>query len=119
MEIPEEIVQKWQAIWKQVCDMSYRRENITSIIYVPISEYTTLLEYRKHSTNFDKITLDCEWQKISVILDKHGDFLEALIVPELKEIYVPRILFEAIGVYPWFKHSFPNCTIVFWEDDLE
>jgi hypothetical protein len=120
MEVPQETVEKWQAIWRQVCDMAYYRKNITTMIIVPICDYSTLVGYsRSGCTNFEQITLDYEWQKISSVRGENGDCLDALVVPELTEMYVPRILFETLGVFPWFQHSFPNCTILFWEDELE
>jgi len=50
--------------------------------------------------------------------DPDGNYVDPVVVPELKEIYVPRILFTCLGVFTWFRHSFPNCQILFWEDDM-
>jgi hypothetical protein len=120
MEIPQEIVQKWQAVWQQICDMAYLRKNITDTVVIPMIDYNTLLNYKtSRFVNFHELTFDYQWQKNSSIRDESGYYLEALVVPELKEIYVPRILFQSMGVFNLFKHSFPNCLIVFWEDTFE
>ena len=120
MRVPKGKVKQWQSMWQHICDMAYYRKNITDTLYVSENDYTSLLKYRmSNCKNFHKLTLDYEWQKISNLRDDNGDFLEPLVVPELKQIYVPRILFESVGVYPWFKHSFPNCTIMFLEDQFQ
>jgi hypothetical protein len=43
-----------------------------------------------------------------------GAFIEPKVVPELLYIKVPKVLFEDVGIYAWFKYSFPNCKIEFW-----
>jgi len=119
MEVPQDVIDKWQAVWKRITDMAYFHSNIVDNISVTKHDYHTLLMYsRSRCSNFDKITLDYEWKFVSTFKNVDGSFLEPMVVPELREIYVPRILFETMGVYSWFKHSFPNCTILFWEDDM-
>lgn len=106
----EDVISKWQTIWMQVCDMAYERTNIVEELVV---KPTTSIEeaFYKHNSckNAEEISLDYTWKKYS---QTHSD---ALVVPELKRIYVPRTLFECIGVYAWFNYSFPNCEIHFWE----
>jgi len=120
MEVPQETVQKWQAIWQQICDMAYFRKNITDKVVIPMNDYTTILKYKtSRYQNFHELTFDYQWQKNSSIRDESGYYLEALVVPELKEIYVPRILFQSMGVLNLFKHSFPNCLVLFWEDGFQ
>lgn len=103
----------WKTIWQHICEMAYRRENIVDGVVIPIGEYD---EIKKHYD--EEITLDYTWKTWSRLRDSDGKYIDALVVPELKEIYVPRILFETPGVYAWFNYSFPNCSIFFWEDDL-
>jgi hypothetical protein len=93
--------------------MAYFRENIVETIVLPPENYDELKRYKSK-----EITLEHTWKSWSRLRDSNGAYLDAQVVPELKEIYVPRILFETIGVYAWFNHSFPNCSILFWEDDL-
>ena len=120
MEVPQETIQKWQAVWQQIFDMAYLRKNITNKVVVPMNDYNTLLKYKEYRcTNFNELTFDYQWQKNSSIRDENNYYPEALVVPELKEIYVPRILFDSMGVFHLFKHSFPNCLILFWEDGLD
>lgn len=82
--------------------MAYYRKNVVSEFIVD-GLYDELLKLK----NLEELTLDFQW--------KNYQQLKPLIIPELKYIYVPRILFESLGVYAWFKYSFPNCKIEFWE----
>jgi|688.fasta_scaffold191439_3 hypothetical protein len=118
MDIPEETIQQWQNIWQNICDMSYHRKDIVDSIRISMCDYQTLLEYSHFSRNFEQITLEHTWKKTSSLLDSNGTYIETQIVPELTKIYVPKLLFETFGVYAWFKQSFPNCSIEFWEDGL-
>lgn len=118
MEVPREVINKWQAVWQQICDMAYHRKNLSSKIIVDRIGYSELMKYTINSENFDLITLDHIWKQVSSTKNADGYPLEALVIPELLEIYIPRILFETLGVFQWFKHSFPNCVISFWEDDM-
>jgi hypothetical protein len=77
----------------------------------PESDNEAAFYERNRCSNAVELTLDYTWEKYS---KAHGD---PYVVPELKNIYVPRSLFECLGVYAWFQHSFPNCVIEFWEDD--
>ena len=119
MEINSEAIERWQSIWNTICNMAYHRKGIVKHITTDSCEYNSILRY--HSLkylNFDEITLDHTWKKYSSTKNENGDFLEPLLVPELEEIYVPRILFTCPGVFHWFKHSFPNCAISYWEDGM-
>lgn len=92
----------WQETWQKLCDMAYYRKNVVSEFIVD-GLYEEILKLK----NLEELTLDFQW--------KNYQELKPLIIPELKYIYVPRILFESLGVYAWFKYSFPNCKIEFWE----
>jgi hypothetical protein len=119
MDIPSEEVKRWQSIWHKVCDMAYHRRNVlTTITIVPEQgEYSKLIEYHA-KYDIEPIKLDFIWKRVSQLRDENNAFLQPLVVPELREIYVPRLLFESKGVYAWFKHSFPNCVLFFWEDQM-
>lgn len=106
-------VEFWKSIWQHVCEMAYFRKNIIESIVLPPENYDELKRNK-----CKEMTLDYTWKFWSQLRDSNGMYHDALVVPELKEIYVPRILFETLGVYAWFNHSFPNCSIHFWEDDL-
>lgn len=106
-----DVVKKWQSVWDQVCLMAYEHRNITDKIIVhPDSPMEQYFYERNKCSNAEEITLDHMWQKYSY----SGD--NVFVIPELQRIYVPRSLFECLGVYAWFKYSFPNCVIDFWED---
>lgn len=109
MKFSDETVRHWQSIWSQVCDMSYLRENIVEKIYVnPKNSMESAYYSNNRCSNADEITLDYTWEIYS------KKYPEVQIVPELKELYVPRALYESLGVEQWFKHSFPNCVVKFW-----
>ena len=94
-----------KAAWKQICDMAFFRSNIVDKMIVKL---------QKNECETD--TLDYHWKQFSSIKDADGNFIEALVVPELNFIIVPQSLFHTEGVYAWFKHSFPNCVITFWDE---
>jgi hypothetical protein len=119
MKISVEDTEKWQRLWRQICDMAYLRENIiTKLVVIPEEEEYNYLKKLDIEWEHQHITLSYAWRNISKLTDKNGEFLNPLVVPELEEIYVPNILFQAPGVYTWFSYSFPNCKIFFWEDDM-
>jgi len=118
MDVPQDVINKWQSVWQQICDMAYYRNNVTTSIFVETKKYTDLLKYMINSKNFDQITLDYMWKQVSSVRGVDGNYIEPCVVSELTQIYIPRILFDTLGVYAWFKHSFPNCVICFWEDDM-
>lgn len=94
-----------------MCMMAYERRYVTDKLMIhPESLNEHYFYERNKCSNFEEITLDHMWKQYS---HGHGD---AMVVPELLRIYVPRSLFECLGVYSWFKYSFPNCVIQFWED---
>ena len=118
MDVPQDIIDKWQNVWMQLCDMAYSRKDVSSTFSVEKFNYNELLTYMINSKNFDLITLDHTWKQVSSQRNPDGTPVEPLVVAELYEIYVPHIMFASLGVFQWFKYSFPNCTILFWEDDM-
>ena len=112
MELPsQELCDKWQSFWYDLCRMAYYRENIVRVLEI----YDDADDYK--NCNYIQLTLDFAWRNISEELDSEGKFVEPQVVEELEELYVPRLLFETLGVYTWFKYSFPNCKIHFWEEE--
>ena len=94
----------WQSVWQTICKMAYENEP-------PYERIIIQPEVIELSIN-EEDTLDYTWKIYS---KKHGTTMPK-VVPEFKELYVPRHLFEDLGIYPWFRHSFPNCEIHFWEE---
>jgi hypothetical protein len=97
----------WQETWQRLCDMAYYRKNVVSEFVVD-GLLGDLEQELLESNNIEELTLDFQWQKYQQ--------LKPLVIPELKYIYVPKTLFESLGVYSWFRYSFPNCKIEFWEN---
>lgn len=118
MDVPQDVINKWQVIWQGICDMAYSRKNISDTVLIEKFNYNELLTYMINARNFEEITLDYKWKQVSSQQNYDGSYVEPHVVPELKEVYVPRILFSTPGVFHWFKHSFPNSSISFWEDDM-
>lgn len=135
MEIPLVIDRKmydvettdgWKSVWNNICEMAYERTGICEkIITKPgymrvngVEDHSknegvhSRVYLKKDCVNDFMITLDTTWKFYSA---KHGPKMP-YVIPELKEIHVPRILFETIGVKLWFNHSFPNCRIFFWDE---
>ena len=113
MELTNEQIKKWQAVWHRVCGLAFFRKNIVTKIIV---DDTDDIKHYRSCRNFEEVTLDYTWKFYSSLRDENGNYIDTLIVPELEQIYVPHALFEALGVHSWFKHSFPNCVISFWEE---
>lgn len=85
--------------WKQLCSMAYVNGPRVEEIIIPVFDIPT---------SYDNLTLEYAWRNAS----KNADY--PAVVPELKKLYAPQILFDCIGVYQWFAHSFPNCEIYLW-----
>lgn len=107
--------QYWQSLWTQICNMAYYRTDITDKIQTRLDE-NLFNEFKK--IDYSEYTFDYIWSNVSKNRDSDGFYVDAQVVPELKEIYVPRVLFECTGLYVFFRHSFPNCIISYWEDDI-
>ena len=119
-------IEQWQYVWDKVCKMAYEKTDICEkIITRPgfihlngevINNKTEL----EHSREYERaqplntyfLTLDNIWKQYSTF---HGVKMPE-IIPEFKELVVPRALFESIGIDNWFRYSFPNCTVKFWEN---
>lgn len=121
-------VSSWDYIWRLLIDMAYSSKNIhlKSIIIqsgsivehddtrVTVREKELASVHAKFyeksdSTNDEFLTLEHAWRK-------YGRHEMPKVVPELERLFVPRVLFNCLGVTSWFRHSFPNCKIAYWED---
>lgn len=120
-----ETIVVWKVVWDKICKMAYEQEPpVSDIITVPdrvrIEGIAVPMDEKEQSRyysrqlpiNSDVITLDHMWSYYS---KKHGAEMPK-IVPEFKRLHVPRALFKSLGIGPWFRHSFPNCDITFWEE---
>jgi hypothetical protein len=107
--------QYWQDTWRKICDMAYYRKRVTSKI---TTKYDGVFLDNIVKKDYTEYTFDYIWYQISKAKSPQGLHIDALIVPELLEIYVPRVLFECAGVYVFFRYSFPNCEIHYWEDEV-
>ncbi len=119
-------ITQWQYVWDLICKMAYEGTGICEkIVTSPgilhingevIKDNTELRhasEYAKTSyMNTYFLTLDNIWKQYSKF---YGTKMPG-IVPELTEIVVPFALYNELGVNPWFRHSFPNCKVTFWEN---
>jgi len=101
---------KWQKVWKQVLDMAYNGSHIESVISIPYDsiEYDILKFWMKNDRESEQLTLEYVW--------KQYDDTTLNVVPQLKTIYVPKILFDCLGVNTFMQTCFPCCQLVFWED---
>lgn len=135
MEIPlfingnryeEHTVEQWQQVWDLICKMAYEKTNICeAIITTPgflhingtvfndKSQKTHSYEYgRAQPVNTYFLTLDNVWKQYSNL---YGPQMPH-VIPELKVLVVPRVLYDSLGVSNWFRYSFPNCKVTFWEE---
>jgi hypothetical protein len=103
-------VRDWQRFWDRLLRMAYLREGIVERYEVVPSQDDDGAYYaRKTPKNYEEITFEYAWRHFCKTYK--GDLC---VVPELKEIYVPESLLDCPGVWSLFRHSFPNCRIVFW-----
>jgi hypothetical protein len=119
-------VEAWQQVWDTICKMAYEKKDICESIVtrpgimhvngrvVPDNrESVHSCEYnRKEPVNSYFLTLDNIWRQYSQL---HGTKMPH-VVPEFKELIVPYTLYECLGVHAWFRHSFPNCKVYFWDE---
>lgn len=120
-----ETILGWKVVWDKVCRMAYENEKpVQELVVVPdririegiafhMNEKEQANYYsRQIPPNSDVITLDYTWKYYS---KAHGT-KDPKVVPEFERLHVPRSLFQTLGVGPWFRYSFPNCKITFWDE---
>jgi hypothetical protein len=120
-----ETILSWKVVWDKICRMAYENEKpVSEIVVIPdrvrIEGIAVPMDEKEQSKyysrglpmNYEVITLDHMWSYYSKV---HGT-KDPKVVPEFQKLHVPRGLFSSLGVGPWFRYSFPNCTITFWEE---
>lgn len=115
--VRKEAVERWQSIWKHLLDMAYFRKNISDRILVDMSDVNDIRKWARYDMDFYLLTFDYVWQEYAQQRDVEGGFLVPKVVPELRELFVPAILFETLGSMTFMKQVFPNCRISFWEEE--
>jgi hypothetical protein len=119
-------LEAWQEIWDRICKMAYENKDICErivtrpgILHVnghivsDKRESTHSAEYaRREPVNSYFLTLENVWKQYSHF---HGTQLPG-VVPEFKELVVPYSLYNCLGVQAWFRHSFPNCKVFYWDE---
>jgi hypothetical protein len=102
----------WQRAWRVICDMAYDSNAIqyeTITIHSDDSDREDARAYGGYTVqNQHLICLDEVWRSY----DKKAPFVNKT----LKQVYVPRVLFNCLGVQNWFKFSFPNCEVHYWPE---
>lgn len=116
MEVPKDVVEKWQATWRKLLDMAYHRKNIASQFWTENTHYDELYLWSRYARNFDKIQFETTWEKYDV-KDSNGYYIDPQCIQEVELIYVPRILFETLGIKTFLETCFPNAQVSYWEDD--
>lgn len=120
-----ETILAWKVVWEKICRMAYENEKpVPELIVVPhhvrmegiavpMNEKQQADYYSKWiPLNSDVITLDHMWKYYSKV---HSTKMPK-VVPEFEKLHIPRSLFQSLGVGPWFRHSFPNCMVTFWDE---
>lgn len=115
-EVPQDVIKKWQDTWKCLLDMAYHRKNVTHQFWIDNTHYDDLYHWSKNASNFEEIQFITTWRKYDV-KDSSGGYVDPLCSPELKHMYVPRLLFYCVGVGMFLDECFPECELTYWEDD--
>lgn len=97
--------------------MAYYRKGIRTKIFVQPNNYHDLYVWSKSHSDFERLTFDYMWKSYSHLSGSNSKYIEPTEVPEFESLFVPRILFDTLGVNTLFKKVFPNCEIQYWEDD--
>lgn len=119
-------LEHWQQLWHNICKMAYEGEgvcekiitrpgllSIDGKIVANSSESMHSRQYGKtEPINSYFITLENVWRQYS---EFHGPE-QPKVIPELKELVVPYELFNCLGVQSWFRYSFPNCKVFYWDE---
>lgn len=117
-------VDAWQTLWDKVCKMSYEGTNVCEsivtkpgILYIngEIIDDNSELTHSNKYANIDPVNdhllkLDDMWKQYSKL---YGT-AQPKIIPEFKELVVPYPLYYCLGVTQWFRYSFPNCKVTYW-----
>jgi len=104
----------WQNVWRALCEMAYNKEakQYERVAVEPEEDELEESKYyernRSRIRNHHLLCLEEIWSKY--------DRFEPFVNTRLKELVVPRVLFECPGVRHFFEFSFPECEVVFWEE---
>ena len=96
------LINTWQSNWKRLLDMAYYRKDISESLV-----FDDLWVYDK---DFELITFEYTWSTYSG---------EPQVVPELKRLRAPAALFDSLGTRTFMKMCFPNCELIFYEDESQ
>ena len=114
--VSEGAIERWQGFWRRLLGMAYERSNITDQLFAEsCGEDSQNLNIWKLHYKAEFLTFEYMWKKYSQRRDENGNYIQPLVVPELKFLYVPFHLFQCVGVDSFMKHCFPNCTVSYWE----
>jgi hypothetical protein len=119
-------IEAWQSVWDKICKMSYDGTDVCEeIVTTPgimhingrilNNKYKSdhIIEYsRLEPVNTYFLTLENVWKQYSSF---HGP-QPVKVIPEFKKLVVPRCLYECLGVQQWFRYSFPNCQVTYWDE---
>lgn len=119
-------VDAWQDVWDKICKMAYEGKDVCEkivtrpgILHIngqvlhDSTESTHSREYNRHTpVNSYFLTLENVWKQYSSF---YGSQMPQ-VVSEFKELIVPYSLYNCLGVQSWFRHSFPNCKVYFWDE---
>lgn len=100
----------WRNVWNALCEMGYNPQATQYSSIVVRSETSDKDDANAYGfytvSNQHLICLNESWREY--------DRKTPIINRELKYLYVPRVLFECLGVRNWFRHSFPECEVEYW-----
>jgi len=119
-------IEAWQQVWDMICKMAYENGPVyEKIVTTPgimhvngrvvhdKRESAHSQEYnRREPVNSYFLTLENIWKQYSLL---YGTQMPD-VVPEFKELIVPYSLYNCLGVQSWFRHSFPNCKVFYWDE---
>jgi hypothetical protein len=119
-------LESWQYVWDHICKMAYEGKNVVeSIVTRPGVMYIDgVLTNEKKQSEHSKVyrnkdlansyflNLDNVWKQYSQF---YGPVMPK-VIPEFKELIVPYALYDCLGVQSWFRHSFPNCKVFYWDE---
>jgi hypothetical protein len=106
-------IKQWQDVWKKLCSLAYNnldRETDKITVFSSVSEAEDDAFYERNSTrirNHHLLCFDQIWRSY--------DSMTPTVNTTLRYIYVPRVLFDVLGINSFMKEVFPNCEVVFWK----
>ena len=107
--IPEDHVKGWQLVWTMILNMTYHGTDILPSFNVDLP----FDKEWKNESNFEEVTFEYMWKRYSKLKDKNGNILEPKPVNELKNLAIPRFLFDCLGSSVFMTYCFPNCKVTY------